>query len=179
MFFSFTLVSSWEIRNGSTNWKYTEKITFIVCDTLRICSRLICFVSLLCVFQLMWCCPLVSRSKCPALTSGDIIRCFTDIRHCPGAPPRTRPPPPGRSWLPAPASPARWAPWWPGSPSWASSAWNKNHNQSPNSRVCSLSGGGSPRLSQGEYFLSEDLRSPENVFNLLVPAPALCVGWLL
>ena len=28
MFFSFTLVSSWEIRNGSTNWKYTEKITF-------------------------------------------------------------------------------------------------------------------------------------------------------
>ena len=111
---------------------------FIVCDTLRICSRLICFVSLLCVFQLMWCCPLVSRSKCPALTSGDIIRCFTDIRHCPGAPPRTRPPRPGRSWLPAPASPARWAPWWPGSPSWASSAWNKNHNQSPDTRVCSM-----------------------------------------
>ena len=64
------------------------------------------------------------------VTSGDIIRCFTDIRHYPGAPPHTRPPPPGRPWLPAPASPARWAPWWPGSPSWASFAWNKNHNQS-------------------------------------------------
>ena len=47
------------------------------------------------------------------------------------------------------------------------------------SQSVSLSGGGSPRLSQGEYFLSEDLRSPENVFNLLVPAPALCVGWVL
>ena len=111
---------------------------------------------------------------CPHCPRSDARpRPATDIRLSPGAQPRTRPPPPGRPWRPAPASPARWAPWWPGSPSSASSACNKKHNQFRDKSL-SLSGGGSSRRFLCRpgwvHFLSEDLRSPGNVFNLLVPA---------
>ena len=178
MFFSFTLVSSWEIRNGSTNWKYTEKITFSLWHSAYIFTSY--FFT---VVYFSWCDAVhwsrdQSAPPWHLVTSSDVLLTSDTVRgpHLAPAHPDLGDlgclrlllllvelldgldlllelhPPEIRITISL---------------------------RTQESVQCSLSGGGSARLSQGEYFLSEDLRSPENVFNLLVPAPALCAGWLL